>query len=234
MVTDKPDCGGAAFARAHGVPVLHWPDAGGGTPPLALASALLSARIRLLLLAGYLKLLPPAVVAAFPRAVLNVHPAPLPRFGGKGMYGAAVHAAVLASGLPFSGPTVHFVDGGYDTGPALCSRWDVPVVAGDTPGSLAARVLRAEWELYPAAVAAVVDGRVAWRRRGGRAGAAAGGGGGGGEAGDAGDEGVAEEEGGGDGDVWLPELLGGLAGAAAEVGDCTAAAPAGTSRTPGH
>ena len=116
----------------------------------------------LVLLAGYLKLLPTEVVRAFPRAVLNIHPAPLPAFGGKGMYGAAVHSAVLASRSPVSGPTVHFVDEGYDTGPTLA--WmEVPVHRPeDTPASLAARVLAAEWELYPVAVAAVVDGRVKW------------------------------------------------------------------------
>lgn len=124
-----------------------------------LLSVLSSRSIELLCLAGYLKKLPAEVVAAYSGHVLNIHPAPLPRFGGPGMYGEKVHAAVLASGLTHSGPTVHFVDQEYDTGP-LVAHASVPVLEGDTPSSLAARVLEAEHELYPRIVAAVASGRI--------------------------------------------------------------------------
>lgn len=72
-------------------------------------------------LAGYLKLIPPQLVRAFPRAMLNIHPGLLPAFGGSGLYGLRVHSAVITSGARLSGPTVHFVDEGYDTGACFLS-----------------------------------------------------------------------------------------------------------------
>ena len=86
------------------------------------------------------QLVPEAVVRAYARAMLNIHPALLPAFGGKGLYGARVHRAVIASGARWSGPSVHFVDADYDTGPILAQRV-VPVLPTDTPARLAARVL---------------------------------------------------------------------------------------------
>lgn len=95
--------------------------------------------------------------------MLNIHPALLPSpFGGPGMYGGRVHAAVLASGARVSGPTIHFVSNEYDRGPILAQQ-PVVVKPHDTAASLAARVLAAEHELFPEAVAALVAGRVAWR-----------------------------------------------------------------------
>ena len=118
------------------------------------------------LLAGYLKLIPGELVAAYPRAMLNIHPGLLPGpFGGKGMYGERVHKAVIASGARFSGPTVHFVDEQFDTGAILAQRV-VPVYPNDTPKQLAARVLKEEHQVYPECVAALCDGRVGWREDG--------------------------------------------------------------------
>lgn len=94
-------------------------------------------------------MIPANVVAAFPRRILNVHPALLPAFGGEGMYGHHVHDAVLRAGASVSGPTVHFVDEEYDTG-AIIAQWPVPVHHDDTSESLSARVLSAEHMLYPA------------------------------------------------------------------------------------
>ena len=101
---------------------------------------------------------------------MNVHPALLPAFGGPGMYGARVHRAVLDAGARISGATVHFVDEQYDRGPII-AQWPVPVLAADTPETLAARVLRVEHILYPRVVHAVAadhialaaDGRVTYR-----------------------------------------------------------------------
>jgi formyltetrahydrofolate-dependent phosphoribosylglycinamide formyltransferase len=107
----------------------------------------------LLALAGYLKLVPKGVFARYRDRVLNVHPALLPAFGGPGMYGHRVHEAVLASGATESGCTVHLVDEEYDRGAILGQR-RVPVLPGDTPDSLAARVLREEHRILPAAVLA--------------------------------------------------------------------------------
>jgi phosphoribosylglycinamide formyltransferase/phosphoribosylglycinamide formyltransferase-1 len=107
----------------------------------------------LLVLAGYLKLVPTGVIARYRGRVLNVHPALLPTFGGPGMYGHRVHEAVLASGATESGCTVHLVDEEYDRGAVLGQR-RVPVLPGDTPASLAARVLEEEHRILPAAVLA--------------------------------------------------------------------------------
>lgn len=118
--------------------------------------------VDVVLLAGYLKLVPPEVVTRYAGRILNIHPALLPSFGGKGMYGMNVHRAVLDAGVPRSGATVHFVDEAYDRGRILAQR-SVPVQADDTPEQLAARVLAVEHELYPEAVDhlcdAVAEGR---------------------------------------------------------------------------
>ena len=105
----------------------------------------------LAVLAGYLQRIPPAVVARFRMRLINIHPALLPAFGGPGMYGRRVHEAVLASGAPISGATVHYVDEEYDRGPII-AQWPVPVRAGDTPESLAVRVLEVEHRLLPRVV----------------------------------------------------------------------------------
>ncbi len=119
-------------------------------------------RVDMLVLAGYLRLVPADVARRFAGRLLNVHPAPLPMFGGSGMYGLRAHRAVLAAGAQASGPTVHFVDEEYDRGPTI-AHWPVPVLPGDDEHSLAARVLRAEHLLFPRVVQAVAAGEVALR-----------------------------------------------------------------------
>jgi folate-dependent phosphoribosylglycinamide formyltransferase PurN len=115
--------------------------------------------VDLVVLAGYLKLVPSDVIARFRGRIINVHPALLPAFGGKGMYGRGVHEAVLASGARESGATVHLVDEVYDRG-AILGQARVPVLPGDDPERLAARVLQVEHRLLPAAVlAAAAAGR---------------------------------------------------------------------------
>jgi folate-dependent phosphoribosylglycinamide formyltransferase PurN len=110
-------------------------------------------------LAGYLKLVPVAVTARYRGAIVNVHPALLPAHGGPGMYGVRVHRAVLAAGDTASGATVHFVDAEYDRG-AIIAAASVPVARGDTPESLAARVLVAEHFLLPRVVHALAAAQV--------------------------------------------------------------------------
>jgi len=124
-----------------------------------LLAVLKQERVGLLCLAGYMRLLPPEVVRAMPNRILNVHPALLPKFGGKGMYGMKVHEAVIASGDRESGATVHFVNERYDEGSILLQK-RVPVEEGDTPESLAARVLPVEHETYVEAI------RLWWERYG--------------------------------------------------------------------
>ena len=105
----------------------------------------------LVVLAGYLKLVPARVVARFRQRTINIHPALLPAFGGPGMYGHRVHQAVIASGATLSGATVHFVDEQFDRGPIIAQR-TVPVLPDDTAESLAHRVLAVEHELLPQVV----------------------------------------------------------------------------------
>lgn len=112
-----------------------------------------------LVLAGYLKLVPAGVVRAFHGRLLNIHPALLPAFGGAGMWGPRIHQAVIAHGVTVTGVTVHFVDEEFDRGPIL-AQWPVPVRGDDTPESLAARVLQVEHLLYPPCVEAVAARRV--------------------------------------------------------------------------
>lgn len=117
----------------------------------ALLSLLSEHRIDLLVLAGYMKRIPPRVVREYHGRIVNVHPGLLPQFGGEGMYGARVHAAVLASGAKTTGVTVHLVDDEFDHGPVV-AQWRIGVMDGDTAESLAARVLEVEHVIYPRAV----------------------------------------------------------------------------------
>ncbi|XP_038724524.1 phosphoribosylglycinamide formyltransferase, chloroplastic isoform X2 [Tripterygium wilfordii] len=142
LVTNKQGCGGAEYARTKGIPVILFPkakDEPNGLSPTDLVNAL--------------------------RSILNIHPALLPAFGGKGYYGMKVHEAVVASGARYSGPTIHFVDEHYDTGRILAQRV-VPVLANDSPKELAARVLREEHKLYVEVVAALCEERIFWREDG--------------------------------------------------------------------
>ncbi len=144
-------------ARSQGVPARVVSPKGLSTDAYgeALLAALTQAHIDIVCLAGYMRLLPQAVIDAYRGRVLNIHPALLPLFGGKGMYGEHVHQAVLNSGMKVSGCTVHLVDEEYDHGAILVQRC-VPVQPDDTPSSLAARVLEQEHIAYVEAAALVV------------------------------------------------------------------------------
>jgi formyltetrahydrofolate-dependent phosphoribosylglycinamide formyltransferase len=164
LVTDREDAGAIDRAAAAVVPSAVIPTTRRDPADVAndLLQLLARHRVDLVLLAGYVKLVPPAVVARFRGRMLNIHPALLPSFGGKGMYGKRVHAAVIESGARESGATVHFVDEEYDRGPIVAQR-RVAVLAGDTPERLAARVLEVEHELYPQAVDHVCEALAAGR-----------------------------------------------------------------------
>lgn len=112
---------------------------------------------QLVCLAGFMRLLPSEVLAAYPGRVLNIHPALLPKHGGKGMYGMRVHEAVLAGGDRLSGATVHQVTEQYDEG-AIVLQATCPVLPDDTPETLAARVLEQEHRVYVAAIRKVIQG----------------------------------------------------------------------------
>lgn len=146
VISNRPDAGALERARKAGVPTTVLRDT---KDPSELHAALADAQ--LVVLAGYLKLIHPSLVARFRGRMINIHPALLPDFGGAGMYGHRVHEAVLASGAKESGPTVHFVNEEFDRG-AIIAQERVPVMPGDTPEKLAARVLEAEHRLLPRVV----------------------------------------------------------------------------------
>jgi folate-dependent phosphoribosylglycinamide formyltransferase PurN len=120
--------------------------------PAELVTAVADAGLAVL--AGYLRRVPAKAVAQYRHRMINIHPALLPAFGGPGMYGHRVHEQVLASGVTFSGATVHYVDEEFDHGPII-AQWPVPVRADDTPDALAARVLAVEHRLLPLVVTAL-------------------------------------------------------------------------------
>lgn len=157
VASDRPASGALVWAREHGIPTTIVP--ADATEVETMLSALREHRADLIVLAGYLRLVPAEVVRAYRGRMLNVHPALLPSFGGPGMYGARVHRAVVASGARVSGPTVHFVDEIYDHG-QIVAQWPVPVFPDDTDAALAARVLRAEHLLLPRVVHQVASGLV--------------------------------------------------------------------------
>jgi phosphoribosylglycinamide formyltransferase-1 len=111
-----------------------------------------------IILAGYLTILAPEVVAVYSGRIINIHPALLPQFGGKGFYGIKVHQAVLASGEKYTGATAHLVDCGIDTG-AVLVRGVIPVLPDDTAESLQKRVLNIEHKVLVQAVKALVEGK---------------------------------------------------------------------------
>jgi phosphoribosylglycinamide formyltransferase-1 len=158
LLTDRAESGALARAAHAGVPGAVVPTKGRDLSEIGdeMLRILDAHAVDVVLLAGYLKLVPPAVVARYPRRIVNIHPALLPKFGGKGMYGMNVHRAVIEAGEAESGATVHFVDEEYDRGRILAQR-RVPVRAGDTPEDLAARVLEIEHRLYPEAVDHLCD-----------------------------------------------------------------------------
>jgi phosphoribosylglycinamide formyltransferase 1 len=162
VISNVPTAFALERARAAGVPTVvvnHRAYASAETFEEAIREALEAHRVELVCLAGFLRILSPRFVGAFPGQIVNIHPALLPAFGGKGMYGERVHRAVIASGARHSGCTVHFVTEVPDGGPII-AQVTVPVEPGDTPATLAARVAREEHRLYPEVVRLFAEGRL--------------------------------------------------------------------------
>jgi formyltetrahydrofolate-dependent phosphoribosylglycinamide formyltransferase len=160
VISDRSSAGALRRAADAGdmtreIPVKH--DSADATDAATdeLLRALEEEQIAFIALAGYLRLLPAAVVSRYRNRIVNIHPSLLPCFGGPGMYGLRVHRAVLAAGCRVSGATVHHVTEEYDEGDII-AQWPVPVLPGDTAESLAARVLCVEHMLYPVALEAVL------------------------------------------------------------------------------
>jgi phosphoribosylglycinamide formyltransferase-1 len=152
VLSNNSGAGVLAIAARHGVPTAHLSSVTHPDPEAldgAILAALDGAGTDLVVLAGYMRPLGPQVLAAYEGRVVNVHPALLPAYGGRGMYGDRVHAAVLADGAAVTGATVHAVTAGYDEGPVL-AQVEVPVEDGDSVETLRARVQAAEKELLVA------------------------------------------------------------------------------------
>lgn len=151
---DRPHAGVVQRAWDLGLPVYLF--SGDQLRSGAVLQELVQQRIDLVVLAGFLRLLPEGLVKAFPRRIINLHPSLLPRHGGRGMFGEHVHAAVLAAGDRESGITVHYVNERYDEGEHI-AQFRCPVLPGDTPGLLAARIHGLEHTHFPQVVAACVQ-----------------------------------------------------------------------------
>jgi phosphoribosylglycinamide formyltransferase/phosphoribosylglycinamide formyltransferase-1 len=148
VASNRADAPALLLAETASIDIAHFNANDDGSELLEL---LRKFRIDLVVLAGYLKRIPPKVIREYAGRIMNIHPALLPAFGGEGMYGARVHEAVIASGAEETGVTVHLVDDNYDRGPII-AQWRVPVESSDTADSLAARVLNVEHTVYPRAV----------------------------------------------------------------------------------
>lgn len=119
-------------------------------------NALRDCNVDLVCMAGYLKKLPDIIVSQYQNKILNIHPALLPKFGGKGMYGHFVHEAVVKAKEKKSGATVHFADANYDTGVIIMQK-EIDVFDTDTPDDVAKKVLKIEHEIYPEAIKKVLE-----------------------------------------------------------------------------
>jgi phosphoribosylglycinamide formyltransferase-1 len=151
VISSREDAYALVRAEKAGIPTAvyrrkDFPD--GQAADQYLLDILAQHAIDLIALAGFLKMVPPAMIQAYRGRIVNIHPGLLPKYGGKGMYGHFVHEAVLAAKEKETGVTIHVVDEIYDHGRILAQK-RVPVMPGDTPDSLAARVLEVEHALYP-------------------------------------------------------------------------------------
>lgn len=159
-ISNNSDAVALSRAREAGIATAHLSSRTHPDPAAldeAILNTLLAHDVDFVVTAGYMKKLGPLTLAAFKGRIVNVHPALLPRHGGKGMYGLKVHEAVLQSGDTETGITIHYVDGDYDTGPIIAQK-KIAVLPGDTPESLAKRVLAEEHELLIETLAGLLRG----------------------------------------------------------------------------
>ncbi len=159
LITNNSHCGAVDIARENGIDVIHisrkvYPDLSEEEYANVFLETLKKYKIDLIVLAGYMKLLPDSVVDEYENRIINIHPALLPSFGGKGMYGINVHRAVLEAGAKVTGITIHFVNKEYDRGRIIFQKC-VKVNEGDDEYSLQKRVLKYEHKYYPLIIASL-------------------------------------------------------------------------------
>ena len=162
VISNNAKSGALARAMQESIPHCNLSSKTHPSPELldaAMVDVLLRHQVDIVILAGYMKKLGAQVLTRFEGAILNIHPALLPKFGGQGMYGIRVHEAVLAAGEAETGVTVHLVNEEYDKG-AIIAQEKVPVLPNDTPETLAARVLKTEHALFPAVLQKIAEGQL--------------------------------------------------------------------------
>ncbi len=162
VISNNADSPALLFAHERGIPAWHISATSAGgedAADRAICDALTSAGAEWIVLSGYLRKLGPLTLRKFEHRILNIHPALLPKFGGKGMFGRHIHAAVLAAGERTSGITIHHVDAEYDRG-AIVAQRQVPVLAGDTVETLQQRIMAAEPPFFVETLQAIADGRL--------------------------------------------------------------------------
>ncbi len=159
VISDKIECGAFEIAKDYSVPTYALGSKDGLISYNDLSNLLSQLKIDLIVLAGFLKLIPGNVVKEFKGRIINIHPALLPSFGGKGMYGMNVHKAVYSSSAKVSGATVHFVDELYDTGTIIAQEC-VDIRDVKSPDEIAARVLKVEHRILPSVIKMIAEERV--------------------------------------------------------------------------
>jgi phosphoribosylglycinamide formyltransferase 1 len=159
VFSDKIDCPAFQIAREYSIPVFSLGSKEGSLPYTGLCNKLKQLEVELIVLAGFLKLIPEDVVDSYQSSIINIHPALLPSFGGSGMYGMNVHTAVFNSSAQVSGATVHFVDKTFDTGKIIVQRC-IDISDVSSPEQIAERVLKIEHILLPYVIKKIAQGKV--------------------------------------------------------------------------
>jgi len=161
LISNNRNAPALGFAAGQDVPALHIPtQSDPASADERLAAALSAHGVELIVLSGYLRQLGPRTLARYEGRILNIHPGPLPQFGGHGMYGRRVHEAVIAAGVAESGIVIHLVDAEYDRGPVIARR-SVPVEPGDSAESLEARVTGLEPDFFVETLRRIAQGALA-------------------------------------------------------------------------
>ncbi len=169
VVSDKIDCPAFEIARSHSISTYtigslrseHSPKVSniGLISYNELSDLLIQFNVELIVLAGFLKLIPDYIINRYKFRIINIHPALLPSFGGKGMYGLNVHKAVFDSSAKVSGPTVHFVDETFDSGRIIAQRC-VDISEVSSPEEIAEKVLKLEHEILPFVIRKFAEGKI--------------------------------------------------------------------------
>lgn len=159
VISDKPHCAAFEIAAENNITTFFIDKEEANVAFGKLIIWLKSNNVELIVLAGFLKLIPAFFVNEFRNKIINIHPALLPSFGGKGMYGMNVHKAVFQSSAKISGPTVHFVDDHYDSGTIIAQKC-VDISGVKSPEEIAEKVLKAEHEILPLVIKKIAEDKV--------------------------------------------------------------------------